>query len=177
MDEIDFAFCARWGARTTLTQTPHVRYRSCLRCRSDFYVNPRPCNAVILTNEKGEILLTRRAFDPAKGTWDLPGGFMDTGETAEESVKRECKEELGIEVENITYLCSGPDRYLFKGVNYHTLGFVFVATIKQGQYIKPLDDVAEVAYFAYTQIPWNELAFPILAETIHFYMKINGHAR
>lgn len=124
---------------------------------------------MILVNERSELLLTKRAFDPAKGKWDLPGGFMDCGETAEESVKRECKEELGVDVENITYLCSGPDRYLFKGINYHTLGFVFSASIKKGQHISPLDDVADVAFFASDKIPWDELAFPILTQTIRCY--------
>ena len=162
MDEINFPFCPKCAH--PVIHRGHFTH--CEKCGADFYVNPRPCNAIIITNSKGEILLTKRAFDPAAGLWDLPGGFIDIGETAEESVVREGREELGVTLEHIHYLCSGPDRYLFKGVNYHTLGFVFTARIAAGQTPTPHDDVAELCFFAPQHIPAQELACPILRSTI-----------
>jgi len=111
-------------------------------------------------------------MDPAKGLWDLPGGFMDIGETAEGSVVREAKEELGVDVDELKYLFSGYDRYEYKGLNYHTLGFVFTARIVAGD-VKPLDDVAEIQYFSEDEIPWDRLAFPVLGQTLRRFLQWN----
>src|SRR3954462_13276808 len=89
----------------------------CPNCGYDFYINPAGTNAVIIENSKGEILLVTRKFDPMKGYLDLPGGFIEVGESLEESALRELKEELGIEILNVKYFGSYPDEYLYQGVN------------------------------------------------------------
>ena len=175
MDELDLEFCARCGARTIPTQTPHVRYRSCPHCGSDFYTNPRPCNAIIITDVNGRVLLTKRAFDPGKGKWDLPGGFIDCEETAEESVRREAQEELGVELDDIKYMNSGYDRYVFKGMNYHTLGFVFTAKIRGAEAPQPHDDVSEIRYFSREEIDMDALAFPVLRTTLEYFWDKKEH--
>ncbi len=53
------------------------------------------CNAIILRNNK--VLLVRRAEEPERGKWCFPGGRIELGETAEEAITREMKEELGID--------------------------------------------------------------------------------
>jgi ADP-ribose pyrophosphatase YjhB (NUDIX family) len=50
---------------------------ACANCSLSYYLNPKPCTAVILVNDKGEYLLVERAVDPVKGYWDLPGGFVE----------------------------------------------------------------------------------------------------
>lgn len=165
MDEIDFPFCPKCGSHVIKSSA----HSSCPTCHSDFYFNPRSCNAIIITNERQEILLTKRKHNPAAGRWDLPGGFVNLGETAEESVKREAKEELGIDLVNITYLCSGADRYMYKGVNYHTLGLIFVAKIMDTQTPIPNDDVTEVRYFERSSIDLDQLAFPSLRTVLEYY--------
>ena len=167
IDEIDFPLCPKCGHSLT-KMSP--RNTVCKSCGLDYYVNPRPCNAIIIVDDKRRVILVKRAFDPSKGLWDLPGGFIDIGETAEESVIREAKEELGVEVDKIQYLFSGYDRYGYRGLNYHTLGFVFTAQIASGE-IQPLDDVEEIQYFAEDEIPWNALAFPVLERTIRRYLQ------
>ena len=168
IDEIDVPFCPKCGKPFTKIT---ARNTVCKNCGLDYYVNPRPCNAIIITDDKNRILLVRRAIDPSKGLWDLPGGFIDIGETAEESVIREAKEELGVEIDNIKYLFSGYDRYEYKGLNYHTLGFVFTAHIVSGE-MKPLDDVGEIKYFSEAEFPWDSLAFPVLQTTLKEYIKM-----
>lgn len=169
IDEVDFPLCPKCGHAFTKISS---RNTLCKNCGLEYYVNPRPCNAIIITDDRWRILLVKRAIDPSKGLWDLPGGFIDIGETAEESVVREAKEELGVEVDKVQYLFSGYERYEYKGLNYHTLGFVFTAQIASGE-IQPLDDVEEIQYFAEDEIPWNALAFPVLENTLRKHFQYN----
>ena len=100
----------------------------CNKCGFHLYENPRPTNGLIIENEKGEILLVKRKNDPKKDYWDVPGGFVDIGETLEESMIREIKEELGVRVKDLRYVISAPDKYLYKVVNYHTICFFFMGS-------------------------------------------------
>ncbi len=165
INEIDFLYCPLCGGKV---ESLPPRLRRCKNCNIDLYINAKPCNAVIIANEKGEILLTERRVEPSKGLWDLPGGFIDIEETAEQSVEREMREELGIEVKDIKYLCSGCERYIFKRLNYHTLGFVFTVSIASGTLVAK-DDVASFRFFAKDEIPWDSLAFPVLKKTLEIY--------
>ena len=73
----------------------------------------------------GRVLLVRRAREPAAGTLDLPGGFIDFGETAEVALVRELREELDLAIEVLDYLGSYPNVYPYAGVRYHTLDLCF----------------------------------------------------
>ena len=102
-----------------------LEYFDCKKCKYRHYMNPVPSNSLILENEKGEILLVKRKFNPKKNFWDLPGGFIKLKETLEESVKREVKEELGINVKKMTYLGSYTDKYLYQGIKWNIIAFSF----------------------------------------------------
>ena len=71
-------------------------------------MNPSAANVAIIKNSEGEILVTLRKQEPAKGTLDLPGGFTEIGETSEEGVKREVMEETQLEITNLRYFGSQP---------------------------------------------------------------------
>ena len=75
----------------------------------------------LIRNAKGEILVARRGKEPAKGTLDLPGGFVDNYETGEEAVAREVMEETGLKVDEVKYLFSLPNIYPYSGIVVHTL--------------------------------------------------------
>lgn len=167
IDEVDFPFCPKCGKSFTKMSS---RNTLCKSCGLDLYINPRPCNAIIIADDRGRILLVKRAIEPAKGLLDLPGGFVDLGETIEESVIREAREELGIEVDTLRYVFSGCDRYVYKGLNYHTLGFVFTVRIKSGT-LKPHDDVSGFRFFTEDEIPWDSLAFPVVKRAIKRYFR------
>lgn len=141
----------------------------CPSCDHHEYNNPRPTNGVIFENEKGEILLVGRKYDPKKGYWDIPGGFVNIEETMEESVKREVKEELNISLKKFTYLCSKRDRYQYKGQNYHVLMFVFVSKDSL-QDVSIGDDVSDVKFFPKDKIPFEKLAFDGVKEAIKDYI-------
>ncbi len=79
--------------------------------------------AVIVCNE--QILLVERAQQPAKGKLDFPGGFVDYDESNEQALTRELMEELQLPIDNMQYLFSYPNRYLYKDVLYSTLDNFF----------------------------------------------------
>lgn len=141
----------------------------CTKCGKHLYTNPSPCNAVILENKQGEILLVKRKLAPFKGYWDLPGGFVDFGENLEKSLKREIKEELGVDIKDPKYFNSYFDRYLYKGINYHTLGLVFTGKVKD-QNLKPADDISEVKFFPPYKLP-QKLAFRNVKKALEDYLR------
>jgi ADP-ribose pyrophosphatase YjhB (NUDIX family) len=101
-------------------------------------------------NEKNEILVSKRAIEPKKGTYDCPGGFIGLDETAEEALKRELKEELGLdlEVEPENYVGSFYVDYEYQGINYDVLIFHFAVYVNSTitDLIKPQDDVESVEF-------------------------------
>ena len=114
---------------------------------------------MILKDEAGEILLVKRAIDPKKGFWDVPGGFVDQGETFEECTVREAKEELGAEITDLKYIDSIIDTYLFQGIEYETLGVMFEARLKNIDELAPADDVASYKFFKPTELPFEHFSF------------------
>ncbi len=70
---------------------------TCQKCGFVFWNNPKPVVSVLLEKE-GRILMLKRAHEPFKRYWVLPGGFMEYDETPEEAIKREAKEEAGIDI-------------------------------------------------------------------------------
>lgn len=141
----------------------------CLSCKFEFYINAVPCNAAIIENEKGEILLVKRKFPPQKGYWDWPGGFLDAGESLEESIKREIKEELGVEIEFLKLIGVYSDTYLFQNINNPVICIVMAGKIK-GE-IKVSDDVSGYKYFSKKDIFKQKLAFKAMEKGLLDYIK------
>ncbi|MEI7579682.1 MAG: NUDIX domain-containing protein [bacterium] len=154
-----FQFCPRCKAALDQKNSPNPRKITCTNCHLEYYLGPSAANAIVIKNAQGEILLVKRKDDPAKGLWDLPGGFVEFDETLEESIQREIKEELGLTLTNIKYLTSAADYYLFKAVRYHTIGAIYTATTTETN-IPAHDDITATQFFAPTAIPWEQIAFP-----------------
>lgn len=154
-----FLYCTFCGGFLDYTEGNLLQCQSCLR---HLYINPKPVNGAILENDKGEILLVKRKADPSAGKWDLPGGFIDLNENVEESLRRELKEELGIVPRDIRYFDSYSDTYLYQGISYPTIGFVYTGKIKDDQQLSISGDIDGFEYFTHEKIPFNHLAFPSL---------------
>ncbi len=71
---------------------------------------PRPCAEAVLLRA-GQVLLMRRARDPWRGAWEVPGGFCEPGEHPRDAAERELREELGIAAQAVGYLGAWIDRY------------------------------------------------------------------
>lgn len=143
----------------------------CSKCTYTHYVNPFPTTSVIIENKNKEIMLVKRKFPPKKGYWDLPGGFIDLNESGEECTRREIKEELGINLKEVFYIGSYPDKYFFQGVNWDTLALSYFTKMPP-QNITVSDDISGYQFFKISEIPFNKLAFENLGKTIKDYLKI-----
>jgi ADP-ribose pyrophosphatase YjhB (NUDIX family) len=165
---MSYLFCPRCGTSYT-DQSRKAEYLHCLNCEFDFYQNPKPCNGLIIENSQGEILLIKRKYDPDKGKWDVPGGFVDQQENLEQSAIREAKEELNAEIKDIHYLASYSDTYDFQSMTYPSLIFMLSASLK-GSSLKAADDAEEIKFFPKNQIPWDNLAFNFLKPALEDYL-------
>jgi ADP-ribose pyrophosphatase YjhB (NUDIX family) len=120
--------------------------------------------AVLVEDGQGRVLLGRRAVDPERGRWDLPGGFLDPDELPEEAARRELREETGTEIEVGAFLGHTVDRYGQDGD--HTLSAIYLARIVAGE-PEAADDVAELRWFGADELPpAQELAFETVGEAL-----------
>jgi ADP-ribose pyrophosphatase YjhB (NUDIX family) len=105
----------------------------------------------------GRVLLARRAVEPFLGFWDTPGGFVEPGESLQECVRRELREEAGVEIAVGRLVATVPDTYGPTGDA--TVNSFFECRLVSGE-PQPDDDVAELRWFARDELPApEELAF------------------
>ena len=122
-----------------------------------YYANICAATAAFIMNDKDELLVVRRAKEPAKGTLDLPGGFCDMNETIEEGMRREIKEETGLDVTEIQYLFSSPNVYTYSGLGVHTIDMDFLVRVHgdvntvKGM-VKAADDAAEALWLSIDKV-------------------------
>jgi len=142
----------------------------CGKCCFEHYHNNAAAAAAIITNNKGQILFVKRAQEPKKGMLDLPGGFSDHGETAEEAIKREIKEELCLKATSVKYLCSAANIYKYKGVTYSTVDLGFVCKVNDISKAKASDDAQSIVFIAPNKIPMKKIAFKSIRKIISCYL-------
>ena len=123
-----FKFCPVCGSQHF--EINNFKSKKCKDCGFTYYLNPSSATVAFILNEKEELLVVRRKNEPAKGTLDLPGGFVDMDETGEEGVAREVKEETGLEVIEANYQFSIPNLYLYSDFLVHTLDMFYVVKVK-----------------------------------------------
>jgi mutator protein MutT len=111
----------------------------------------------LIFNDKGEVLLTVRGVEPNIGSLDLPGGFVDPGETAEEALRREIFEELNLEITDASYLISFANEYLFSGLNVYTTDITFVCKVKSFENIRVADDVIDYRFVPLDDIDFSQI--------------------
>jgi len=126
--------------------------KRCNECGFEYYMNPSSANVALILNDKEELLVVRREKEPAKGTLDLPGGFADIGETSEQGVIREVKEETGLNVKKVRYLFSIPNKYRYSDFDIPTLDMFYLCQVDDFTSLKAMDDASEVKWIAIKDI-------------------------
>lgn len=143
--------------------------KKCQSCGFTFYMNASAAVAAFITNSEGKLLVCKRAKEPAKGTYDLPGGFIDNNETAEEAVKRELKEELGAEATQVKYLFSLPNNYLYSGLTIPTLDLFFECELKTYENLIAADDVAGFEFIPKKELNPNDFGLNSIKKAIDIF--------
>ena len=139
-----FGYCPRCGSNRFAIND--VKSKRCEDCGFVLYFNAIAATVALIMNKQGELLVARRSKEPAKGTLDLPGGFADSMETAEEGVAREVAEETGLKVIATRYLFSLPNIYVYSGFEEHTLDLFFLCEVEDDTLPTANDDVEELMW-------------------------------
>jgi mutator protein MutT len=134
---------------------------NCNTCDFVLYHNIAAAVAIIFTYED-KILFTVRNVDPDKGKLDLPGGFIDPGETAEEAACREIKEEIGltIPITKLLYVTTSPNNYLYKKVAYRTMDIFYECSLdSESIEVTAKDEIKELVWINRKEIDLNQIGF------------------
>ncbi|MBT8342523.1 MAG: NUDIX hydrolase [Desulfatitalea sp.] len=156
-------YCSHCGAPVAL-QVPSGDDRPrhvCESCGMIHYRNPIIVVGCIPQWEQ-RILLCRRNIEPQRGLWTLPAGYLETGETTMEGAARETHEETGACVTDLS-------AYLhFDIVHIHQIYMMFRARLSRPEW-NPTEESSEVVLIDESRIPWNDIAFPVIKETLKFF--------
>jgi 8-oxo-dGTP diphosphatase len=142
-------FCPYCGQRVTEKTFGERVHGYCAKCEMIHYENPLPAVAVLVLNSEDQLLLVKRSVEPAKGTWCLPGGFIEVDESIEEAAVRELEEETGLkgEIEGLV------DFFSQRSQHYRAL-LIFGYRVKiLGGELKAGDDAQEAGFYDLDKLP------------------------
>ncbi len=159
-----FKFCPKCGSSNFIQSGP--RSKHCKDCSFSYFFNASAAASALIFDNKGRLMLTRRAINPHKGKLDLPGGFVEWNESAEEAIRRELNEELGAEIQELEYVGSFPNQYEFSGLVVHTLDATFKIKLKSLDNLKPQDDISDIEFYHLNEIDLDEIPFQSIRNTI-----------
>lgn len=145
-----FKYCPKCGSDHFIEN--NFKSKRCERCGFVYYFNSSSSTIALIINEDKELLVATRAHDPAKGTLDLPGGFVDMNETGEKAVIREVKEETYLDVKEAKYLFSIPNTYVYSGFEVHTLDLVYLCEVDNTDKMKAEDDVSNLQFIKISEL-------------------------
>lgn len=140
----------------------------CNDCDFVLYHNIAAAVAVIFTFEN-KILFTVRNVNPDKGKLDLPGGFIDPNETAEEAACREINEELGLDIsaDNLKYITTAPNHYLYKNVPYRTMDIFYECKLEEDAIsVNAKDEIEELIWIKRSEIDLDKIGFVSIRKVI-----------
>lgn len=133
----------------------------CHDCGFTYFHNIAAAVAVVFCHND-RILFTVRNMEPDKGKLDLPGGFIDPEETAQEAACREVREELGMTIlpKQLRFLTTFPNNYLYKNVPYRTMDIFFECVLHDEQVnIVAPDEIKALQWFPLNEIPEEKIGF------------------
>lgn len=166
-----FDYCPRCGADRL--EAHGVKAQHCQSCGFTYYHNPSAAVALLVRDRRGRLLVATRGKEPAKGTLDLPGGFVDKGETGEEAAQRELYEESGLQLptEQFVYTFSLPNSYLYSGFLVPTLDLFYIVQLpSEMPAVRAMDDVAQLSWLAPAEIDPSRFGLISIRQGIARYL-------
>jgi ADP-ribose pyrophosphatase YjhB (NUDIX family) len=143
----------------------------CPACGFEAWAHSMPATQALVELD-GRVLLGRRAFEPSAGLWDLPGGFLNEGEHPLDGLRRELREETGLEIEPTEFLGAWIEEYAGRKV----LALTWLVRIVSGE-PAAADDLVELRWFAADELPGaDELAFETFVEILSLWRARHEHA-
>jgi ADP-ribose pyrophosphatase YjhB (NUDIX family) len=139
---------------------------TCPSCGSIYYANSAPTVGALCEDELGRLMLVRRGIEPRKGKWDTPGGFLEEGEEPLDGLRRELREETGLEIEPDEFFGALVDLYGDGPEAQYVLSLNWTAHVVSGE-PAPADDISEIRWFGADELPGeDEIAFDSVAEIV-----------
>jgi len=155
-------FCGTCGNKTQ--HKLDERAMECLHCHAIYYPTIAP--AAIVAILSGEHILLVRGRNSTKGRYSLVSGFVEVGETLEETVAREVKEETGLDVRSIHYYANQP---------WPLSGSMMVGFIAEADMNQPIvldrQELSDAAWFHRNDLPDHSLPLSIAGEMIERFEK------
>lgn len=165
-----FKYCPVCGSNEFVLNNEKSMH--CKKCGFVLYINAAAATAAFILNEDGNLLVCRRAKEPAKGTLDLPGGFVDGDETAEEAISREIEEELNGTIEELQYLFSLPNLYEYSDLTIPTLDMFFACKLKSNKNLKAADDVESFEFIPIREINPEYFGLKSIRKAVEIFLNI-----
>jgi 8-oxo-dGTP diphosphatase len=169
---MNYSFCPKCGGRLALRLIEHRERLVCGQCRFVFYQNSKPCTGVLVIDQN-KLLLIKRAIEPFKGYWDIPGGFLEPGEHPEIGAMREILEETGLHIQLGDLLGIFMDVYETTGDP--TLNLFYTAVVTGGE-VRAGSDALDLQWFDLAALP-QQIAFKSAHEVLALLRTANSGAK
>ncbi|HMD67340.1 MAG TPA: NUDIX domain-containing protein [Chitinivibrionales bacterium] len=167
-----FAYCPRCGKHGVAAKGGNAM--RCGRCGYVYFHNCASCTAAIIA-VSGGIVLTVRRHAPKKGMLDLPGGFCNYGESLEDTLVREVKEEINLDIADIAYFGSFPNTYRYRGVTYFTTDAVFTCATPDLSAATSNDEIAGIRVIKPGAVDLAAVAFSSTRAALSRYRSRRGN--
>ncbi len=156
-------YCSACGEKVTfvIPQGDNRHRFVCPGCQTIHYENPKIVTGCI-AEWQDKILMCKRAIEPRHGLWTLPAGFMENEETNLQGAARETAEEANAKVENMQLFC------VFSIAHINQVYTMYRGDLVAGE-ASPGEESLDVALLTESEIPWREIAFQVIHETLKLY--------
>jgi ADP-ribose pyrophosphatase YjhB (NUDIX family) len=163
--DASFRFCPMCGGplEPRLLKPADPTRLVCVHCGYVFYLDPKVAVGTIIADQRGDIVLVKRAIEPGYGKWVFPGGYVDRGEEVQTAAIREAREEAGLDV-RIDGLVN-----IYSYAGRAPIIIVYAATM-MGGCLACDDEGLEAGFFAADDIPWDALAFRSTQEALREFL-------
>ena len=164
-----FKYCPYCGEKDSFIFND-IKIFQCSKCKRTYFTNPSSAVGVIIETPNG-IVFVERGIEPKKGYIDMPGGFCEPYERAEETAVREVLEETNIKLNDIRFLMSGYNEYIYDGIMYVTTDIFFYSKLDYIPNTAPNDDASKVIFIKREDIDFEKIAFESAKEAFSYYIK------
>ena len=167
-----FKYCPACGSEKFKIDT--FKSKKCEKCKFNYFYNSAGAVPIIIKDKEDNYLFVRRKYNPMKGTLDLPGGFIDFGETAENCAVREVKEETGIDIQekDLKFLFSVPNYYNYSNFIVTSIDIYFEANIDSFKNAIANDDAQELVILKKDEIDISKIGFEGIKKGIKKYFNL-----